>query len=191
MATLPNCSNVGLLLVAMVGACAATLQAGGCQKNDITPVEADTEPKRTVIVETPGLESDDEGVDKDKMIPTTVTPPPDGYWFKVMVHGCLPVDASKLVYVIHDENAAIFRNQVVAFETKKNSFQSPWIPMEEGRFSLEVVEFVDADGEVLLTIPRDGREEALPFQFELTRGTPSVGTTLPSHKEYGRCIEHR
>ena len=69
----------------------------------------------------------------------------------------------------------------------KNSLQSPWIPMEEGRFSLEVLEFVDADGEALFTIPRDGTESTLPFKLELTRGTPSVATALPALEEYGRC----
>lgn len=126
--------------------------------------------------------------DKDRGSSTKVSPPPDGgFWYKIIVHNCLPKTAVTMRYVIDRAGGTPFKNEREKFEDKGNSYQSQWIPMEEGKFSIERIEFLDVDGKVVLAIPYTGKDITLPFRFELTRAVPASAVALPAQKEYGQC----
>ena len=119
---------------------------------------------------------------------TTVTRPPDGgFWYKIIVHHCLPKTAVTMHYAIDRASGTPYKNETEKFEDMKNSYQSVWIPMEEGGFSLETVEFLDDKGKVVLAIPYTNKETTLPFRFELTKEVPASAIALPAQKEHGKC----
>lgn len=126
------------------------------------------------------------GASDDGWYDTTVSKPPKGYWFKIIVHNCLPEKAVKMHYII-DDSIGPFKDVTEKFVRTRNSYQSEWIPMAKGKFSVGVVEFLGKDGNVLLKIPYNDKSNALPHSFELTKAVPASGVALPAQKSYGKC----